>query len=133
MKFSPETTFTPAQPNDLLVDPILIFVSKHYDGLWHAVRLLGGSEASRLMDRCQQLLMADRAPTSRTRLMLGQILAILSLEMVDDPTLPYAGYFAAIDPSDPMVEEICLLTDCLRELLEQADCDDARTPEFRAA
>ncbi|MFZ3583216.1 hypothetical protein ACOI1H_13740 [Loktanella sp. DJP18] len=133
MKFDPKTTFTPAEPQEFSADPICTFVSAHYEGLWHAARLLGGYEAARLVDRCQDLLVLDGRLTSRTRLMLGQVLAILSLETVDDPALPYMGYFAVIDPFDPVVEEICLLTDGLRDVLERPASDAARAPEIRAA
>ena len=133
MKFDPETTFTPDQSQGCPTDPILEFVSANYEGLWHSARLLGGYEAARLVDRCQDLLVADGVPTSRTRLMLSQILAILSLDAVGDPESPYAGYFAKISPCDPVVEEICLLTDGLRELLEDSEQYVARKAGVRAA
>ena len=64
--------------------------------------------------------------------MLGQILAVLSLDHVDDPGLPYKGYFAAIDPGDPVVDEICLLTDELRGALKDADMDSPQAPNLRS-
>jgi hypothetical protein len=133
MKFDPKTTFIPAEPQEFSADPICTFVSAHYEGLWHAARLLGGYEAARLVDRCQDLLALDGRLTSRTRLMLGQILAILSLEMVGDPESSYTAHFAAIDPLDPVVEEICLLTDGLREVLARVDFGQTGTTEARAA
>ena len=133
MKFDPETTFTPDQSQECSTEPILEFVSAHYEGLWHSARLLGGYEAARLVDRCQDLLVADGVPTSRTRLMLSQILAILSLDAVGDPESPYAGYFAKISPCDPVVEEICLLTDGLRDLLEDTEQYFPRQAGIRAA
>ncbi|WP_334061618.1 hypothetical protein [Limimaricola cinnabarinus] len=99
------------------VDPVLPFVSRNYEGLWHAARLLGGYESARLVDRCAELLAQDQCVSQRTRVMLDQILATLSLEHVHDENLPYMGFFAVIDPCDPAVEEICLLTDGLRQAL----------------
>ncbi|ABG33490.1 hypothetical protein [Roseobacter denitrificans] len=49
-----------------------------------------------------------------------QLLEILSLEHVHDTSRPDASYFAAIDPADPTVEEICLVTDRLRCALQRA-------------
>lgn len=117
MKHDKKTAFFPDFAREIPADPVLSFVSAHYDGLWHATRLLGGYESARLVDRCVTRLAQDRCVTQRTRVMLGQILAVLSLDKADDPDLPYMGYFAAIDSLDPVVEEICLLTDGLRHAL----------------
>ena len=43
---------------------------------------------------------------------------LLSLDAVDDPDSLEASLFAEIDPASPIVEEICLLTDALRDRLE---------------
>ncbi|TMV14585.1 hypothetical protein [Arenibacterium halophilum] len=99
------------------MNAILSFVSEHYEALWHAARLLGGYDSARLVDRCLERLTEDQTVTPRARIMLLQIMELLSLEQVDDPGQPYMGYFAAIDPCDPVVEEICLLTDQMREVL----------------
>jgi len=133
MKLDPNSTFTPDLAQDIPSDPALRFMSGHYEGLWNAARLLGGYESARLVDRCAELLAQDRYVTPRTRIMLDQILAVLSLEKVDDPDLPFSGFFALIQPFDPVVEEICLLTDRLRDVLERADVDSAQTGEVRAA
>lgn len=52
--------------------------------------------------------------------MLAELLSLLMLENVHDPERPEAGFFALIDPADPAIEEICLLTDGFRNALEQA-------------
>lgn len=96
---------------------VLSFVSEHYEALWHAARLLGGYDSARLVDRCLERLTADQTVTPRAEIMLLQIMELLSLERVDDPDQPYMGFFAVIDPCDPVVEEICLLTDQMREVL----------------
>lgn len=117
MKIFPEHAFADGTAQEISTCPILAFVSSRYQGLWHAAHLLGGYESARLVDRCIDLLVHDERVTPRANMMLEQILAVLSLEKVDDPNLPYMGHFAAIDPLDPVIEQICLLTDGLRGVL----------------
>ncbi|WP_417743702.1 hypothetical protein [Salipiger sp.] len=107
-------------PSTFAAKPVLSLFAASHLAIWHAVRLLGGYEAARLVDRCVGALERDNALSHRVQIMLAQILDILSLEDVHDPNQPYMGYFAAIDPSDPVVEEICLLTDALRDALDEA-------------
>lgn len=121
MKLDPTSIFSTNHAQDISSDPVLRFISANQDGLWHAVRLLGGYESARLVEQCVEHLGQDRRVTSRTRIMLGQILSVISLEKVDNPDLPYMGFFAVIDPSDPVVEEICLLTDGLGTALAEYD------------
>lgn len=133
MKLDPKSSFAPEHAQDISADPVLSFVATHQDGLWHAVRLLGGYESARIVDCCVALLTQDRRLTPRMRIMLGQILAILSLDKVDDTDSPYMGYFAVIDPNDPVVEDICLLTDGLRDALDLASGDRAEAREVSVA
>lgn len=107
-------------PANFAAKPVIALFAKQHLAIWHAARLLGGYEASRLVDRCIGALERDSAITDRVLIMLDQILAVLSLEKVHDPDQPYMGYFAVIDPVDPVVEEICLLTDDLRAAIEEA-------------
>jgi hypothetical protein len=51
------------------------------------------------------------------------LLEILSLERVQDSESEECARFAAINPCDPVVEEICALTDGLREALERVNTD----------
>lgn len=127
MKLASKSAFVPDPAQVITADPVLSFISAHHGGLWHAARLLGGYESARLVDRCVERLVQDRCVTPRTRIMLDQILALLALEHADDPDQPYFGYFAVIDPLDPVVEEICLLTDGLRHALALAVVE----PELR--
>jgi hypothetical protein len=123
MKLEPKSAFSPEITQEIPADPVFSFINAHQEGLWHAARLLGGYESARLVDRCVELLEQDRFVTPRTRIMLHQILAILALDLVDDANRPYMGYFAVIDPLDPIVEEICLLTDGLRHALASTDVE----------
>ncbi len=119
MKLDPKTSFALEQAQDISTDPVLSFVATHKEGLWHAARILGGYESARLVDRCVAILKQDRCLTRRSRIMLGRILAVISLDKVDDPNLPYLGFFAVIDPSNPVVEETCLLTDGLTSAIAE--------------
>lgn len=121
MKQDLKFVFSTDAAREISADPVLAFFSSHYEGIWHAARLLGGYESARLVDRCAELLTQDRRVTKKTRVMLDQILALLSLEKAADPDRPFCGFFAVIDPLDPVVEEICLLTDGLRHVLERHD------------
>ncbi len=121
MKHNPTSIFSPEHAQCISSDPVLRFVSTHQDGLWHAARLLGGYASARLVEQCVEYLGQDRRVTPRTRIMLAQILSVLALENVDNPDLPYLGFFAVIDPSDPVVEEICLLTDGLTAAIAAYD------------
>lgn len=127
MKLASKSAFVPDPMTQIPIDPVLSFISAHHVGLWHAARLLGGYESARLVDRCAERLVQDGCVRPRTRIMLDQILALLSLDHVDDPDQPYFGYFAVIEPFDPVVEEICLLTDGLRHALSHATVE----PDFR--
>lgn len=125
MKLDPKSAFSSDIVQEIPADPVLPFVVAHQEGLWHAARLLGGYESARLVDRCVELLLQEQRVTPRTAVMLRQILSVLSLDATDDPNLPYMGFFALIDPNDPVVEEICLLTDglhhALAQLVDEAD------------
>lgn len=59
----------------------------------------------------------DRDLRRRTIERLHELEDLLALEHVGDPDRAEAGYFAAIDILDPVVEEICLLTDGLRSVV----------------
>lgn len=120
MMINSNSAFVRDDKTDDLTDPVLSFLSVHHEGLWHAARLLGGYDAARLVDRCLETLAHDGCVSPRSRIMLNQIMDLLALERVDDPDQPYMGYFAVIDPLDPVVEEICLLTDGMRHTLGRA-------------
>ncbi|WP_185803373.1 hypothetical protein [Pontivivens nitratireducens] len=126
MKIEPKSAFVEENSHVSSPEPILLFISAHYEGLWYATHRLGGCETARLVDRCVELLLRDRCLTRRTRIMLKQILDVISLENVDDPALPYMEHFAAIDPLDPVVEEICLLSDGLRHAFEGSNATITR-------
>lgn len=98
--------------------PILSLFRNRHAELWHASRMLGGYEACRLVDKCAARLEKIQFVDDWAWIMLNQIHAILGLEETHDPGKPYMGFFAAIDPNDPIVEEICILTDQLRSAMD---------------
>jgi hypothetical protein len=49
---------------------------------------------------------------------------LLTLQHVADLDREECGYFAEIDPADPAVEEICLLSDGLLGILTQTDAEE---------
>ena len=93
------------------------FISAHRDALRNAARLLGGYNAIHLVDGIVDALDREHQPSRRTTDLLHDLEDLLALENVGDPDRVESGYFAMIDPSDPAVEEICLLTDQFREAL----------------
>lgn len=106
--------------------PILsLFRIRHAD-LWYAIRMLGGYEASHVVDRCARRLEDRQFIDDQAWIMLNQIHAFLALEDTNDPRKPFLGFFAAIDANDPVVEEICVLRnelgsamDLVRELRQK--------------
>ena len=103
-----------AAPVDPAV-PVRRFVADHYDALWHAARLLGGYEAAREVGHLATALANEPTLSRSTGRRLHALLDLLMLENVGDPERVEMGFFAVIDPSDPCVEEICLLADGLAE------------------
>jgi hypothetical protein len=66
-------------------------------------------------------LASQNSPSRRTINAIEEVLAILTLEYVDDFDRPEAAYFMTIDPSEPCVEDICLLTDDLETIMSDLE------------
>ena len=91
-----------------------MFTSVHRCALLCAAELLGGSAAAR---RCARLLAEIGAAVGLTRRMrreLWWLHGLLMLENVNDIESEESACFAAIDPEDPRVAEVCALADMLR-------------------
>jgi len=101
--------------------PVHTFIEQNYAGLRHAAHLLGGDDALRLVDRIHASLQSGVIISRRTRISLDALRDLLHLENASDPDRPEAGFFARIDPCDPVVEDICLLTDGLDAALAEWD------------
>lgn len=91
-----------------------------YDALVNSAALLAGKRGQRLVEQLRDSVVFEGSLTRQTIEQLFQLLGILTLQNVHNEDLPEAGYFAAIDPSDPVVEEICLLADKLRHAMAAA-------------
>lgn len=104
-----------------MAKPILTLFAERYSAFWHVARLLGGYESARLVDRCVELLETEAMITNRVHIMLEQLLALLCLEDAGPKNRIRLGYFGVIDSSDPVLEEICLLADELRDAVSASE------------
>ncbi|SLN51832.1 hypothetical protein AQS8620_02243 [Aquimixticola soesokkakensis] len=101
-------------------DPLRIFVERHRDGLLSAAALLGGKRGVRLVQAIIQDLRASRDLSVKCARNLQTLLDLLSLNFCDDDAWDGELSFYDIDPMSPTVEEICLLTDGLRQVVLDA-------------
>ncbi|MGX9854293.1 hypothetical protein ACR03S_02445 [Limimaricola variabilis] len=114
--------------------PLVRFINARRTALRDAARLLAGARGSRLVDDIADSLSFGAVPNPVTWGKLRDLLGILTLEHVHDDIRAEAAFFAAIDPCNPVVEEVCLLTDQLRAVLEQATAaPDARAVSLSSA
>ncbi|MBP0483877.1 hypothetical protein [Sagittula salina] len=115
----------------LSVDPQLAAVRAHFDkhgsALCNAAGLIDGesgiARVLRLMSGLREASRLDRA----TRRRLVDLHRLLSLDPVVDAFEPDLSSWVLLDPASPEVEELCLLTDRLYDLLvEIGERDDER-------
>ncbi len=95
------------------------FMSLHYEALQNAAVLLGGQPALR---RTQVLLDEFMSAPRLTRRITRELVALhdlLTLRNVHDLERIEAGCFAEIDPASPIVEDLCLLTEALKDQLHR--------------
>lgn len=94
------------------------FLLENSEPLINAVATLGGVPAVKRTAR----LLEDMTRKTRLDRRLGReavvLHRLLTLDAVDEPDSLEAGLFAQVDPASPIVEEICLLADGLRDRLE---------------
>lgn len=96
------------------------FIDDNVDALTNAASLLAGAKGRRIITIIVEGLQNSAQPSGRTMRALRDLLSILSLENVHDEMSDECGFFAAIDPCDPAVADICLLTDGLRTAMQEA-------------
>lgn len=115
----------------LSADPQLaavrIFFDEHGAALCNAAGLIddgfGTTRVLRLMSGLREASRLDRA----TRRRLVDLHRLLSLDLVDDSLDPEVSSWPLLDPDSPEVEELCLLTDRLYDLLvEIGELDEER-------
>ncbi|MDE3240929.1 MAG: hypothetical protein KGN33_18385 [Paracoccaceae bacterium] len=100
------------------------FLAEQAEAIRNAAFLLGGKPADR---RYAQFICDVREAPAFTRHLRSELVALhqlLSLENVSDPEAPEAAFFAAIDPADPVVFDICQLTDAVYDLLVEIGSGD---------
>ena len=107
--------------------PLRAFVEEHRQALIAAGSLLGGPGGARTAQAVIDGLGPTPTSPRRLRLDLGSLLDLLMLQNVHDETRIEAALFAAIDPASPIVEDLCLFADGLRDAVEAWDAshDDA--------
>lgn len=115
----------------LSADPGLAAVrahfAKHGDALCNAAGLIDGEAGTarvlRLMSGLREASRLDRA----TRRRLVDLHRLLSLDPVVDDLEPDLSSWILLDPASPEVQELCLLTDRLYDLLVViGELDDER-------
>ena len=99
--------------------PLKSFVHEHREALLDTATLLGGRQGANLAYSVLDGLADGRASTGSLSRKLDDLIDLLALENVHREERPEAACFAALDPWDPVVEEICLLTDGFRDAVEE--------------
>ncbi|WP_192964084.1 hypothetical protein [Phycobacter azelaicus] len=103
-------------PRDFtLTLPQTAFILNHGEALCSATALLGGYAAERRFKNLYNDMCLRSSTTRRLERELDWLEDLLGLEHVHDFDRIEAELFAEIDPSDPVVAEICLLLDGLRD------------------
>lgn len=118
---------TPAVSTTALMN-LRRFIDTNFAALQHAAELLAGRRGTKVTSTIVEGLQDASTVNRRTWHALRDLLGILTLEHVHDDTRVEAMLFAQIDLADPVVENICLLTDGLRDVLEPLVADQ---PEIR--
>lgn len=95
------------------------FMSSHHEALQNASLLLGGQPSLRRTQALLGDLMSARSLTRRLRYSIAALHDLLTLSNVHEIETLEAAYFAEIDPVSPILEELCLLTEGLKEAIYQ--------------
>jgi len=97
------------------------FLRTHSEGLQSASLLLGGIPALNATNGLIDDICEGSDLTRRLRHGLVRLNHLLSLEFVHELYRPEAAYFADLDPGAPYVEDICLLSEALKDILFRLD------------
>jgi hypothetical protein len=95
------------------------FAQEYYKPMQNAALLLGGRPWLRRIQRLLDHLQFTSTVTGQVRREATALLELITLEHVHDVLRPEAAHFAALDPADPPVEEIWLLTESLSDALDE--------------
>jgi hypothetical protein len=118
---SPSTDYTLTTAQQDITAPLRLFFDQHQEAIYDACALLAGGRGIQVFDKIVGGLASQNSPSRRTINAIEEVLAILTLEYVDDFDRPEAAYFMTIDPSEPCVEDICLLTDDLETIMSDLE------------
>lgn len=105
-------------PPSLALRDLRAFVAEHADGLGGAAALLGAASGVRIALAALDGLCEPGHPVAGTMRALDKLADLLMVEHVQDPHRIEAACFAALDPTEPVAEEICALADGLAEAVE---------------
>jgi hypothetical protein len=132
--FDTMTTAQTCPPRNDVPFNLRRFIDGHQDGLYDAAALLAGGRGIHLVDRIVEGMADPDGLTRRTLTALNDLREIIALEHVDDFSSPEAYFFTAIDPAEPIVEEICLLTDELAAIISDLNiAAEQQSSDGRAA
>lgn len=106
---------------NLATQALLKFIQDYNEALQNAALLLGGQFALRRVQFLNDHLSINRTLTRRSMLDLVELHKLLTLQNVGEPNRIETEMFANIEPEDPVVEELCLLSDALLEHLRAVD------------
>jgi hypothetical protein len=102
---------------------VRMFFDEHGEAIANATQTLGGPAASARYFVLAQAVRETLRLTRTQRRQLVDIHRLLTLRDVGAPEHLETALFAAIHPDSPIVDEICLLSDRLQELLVQISAD----------
>lgn len=103
------------------IQALFLFLSENNEGLQNAALVLGGGKALKRVQYLLDRLTLNQQLNRRACLDLVALHELFTLKYVGDPLRLETALFAEIDPMDPMVEEICLLTDGLEDHMRAVD------------
>jgi hypothetical protein len=98
--------------------PVHEYVAQNWPALRNAAALLGGQRAAREADRLFDDLATQVTIGLHAKRRLERMIRRLKL---DDDIVSEDVLLDLIDPSDPVVDELCLLCDGLRHASEQTE------------
>lgn len=100
---------------------------EHGSALCNAAALIGGEAGTARVLRLMSVLRETSRLSWAARRRLVDLHRLLSLDPVIDEFEPDLSFWVLLDPASPEVEELCLLTDRLYDLLvEIGELDDER-------
>lgn len=105
--------------HDADLQSVRVFLHNHGCALANAACHLGGTTSSDAVFRLVDDLREARKLTASHMRQLARLHSLLALENVGDPSRDEAAHFASLVPGSSLVDEICLLTDALEEILFQ--------------